>query len=146
MATLTQQQAKDYLNKTEFFKLKDFQATFDKWNSYKEEKYKEGVGEYNSYDCANDFELQLFNSNGFNQYRYMPEIVAKETTKSNIRQLATEINYIMSKSIEAHIKWIFDDDLNSNELRGFTIKYYLQWYKEINEAMHSLLEDYVLID
>lgn len=49
----------------------------------------------------------------------------------------------MRNDIEAEIRWR-DDTLNNNEVKCFTIKYYLHFYKEINEAMTNILKTYVL--
>lgn len=143
---MNKEQLNKYMNTTVFFKLKDFTATSEKYAGYKCEKFEEGLNDYNSLYRVEDFEEILFNSNGFNPYVDNIGRAQTDVSKSNIRMLATEINSIMRNSIEAHIRWIWDDELNENEVKCFTIKYYLEYYEGINEAMTNILKSFIIYE
>ena len=130
-----------YLNNTTFFKLKDFDKTNDKYKGYKNDKFFKWVEEYNGYKTVLDFE-KLFSYN-FGAYSLVGKM-SNTSSKSEIRAFATEINAIMRDCLEAQINWIFDNELNANESRSFTIKFYLEYYKEINEAMTNILKSYII--
>jgi len=127
---------KKYIRSIKFWLL-DYNKTYSKYEGYKTKKFNEWIMEYNNNTTINDFENMF--SYSFNPYRNQLSITQENKSKSNIRALKTEINYIMRNDIENYIEWIFDDELNDNEKRSFTIKYYLKYYKKINKAMNNIL-------
>ena len=145
MANLKPMQLEKYMKETEFFKLKDFHKTNWLHWTYKQDKFEQVLKEF-WHNTSDDFYDYIFDHNCFNPYRYMPTIVAENPSKSNIRQLATEINSIMRNNIESEIAFRTEWEiaLNQTELNRFTIRVYLKYYNEINEAMKRILKDYVL--
>lgn len=139
---MTTKEIKEYLNNTTFFKLKDEESTSSKYRDYKNNKFNEWLKEYNKNTSIWDFESMF--SYSFNPYRNQLQETKNNPTKRNIRFLATEINYIMREDIEKYIDWIFDSELNDNEKRSFTIKYYLKYYTKINKAMTNILKESVI--
>jgi len=128
---------KAYLKEATFFKLKDRQKTSDKYKGYKNDKFNKLLEDDNDNTTSGDFE-KLFS------YNFNPYGTQDLENKSWIRRYATEINYIMSEELKKYIERISDYNLNDNEKKCFAIKYYLAFYKEINEAMTTILTDQIL--
>ena len=132
-------QIKEYLKETTIFKLKDFNKTNDKYKDYKNDKFS-SLLEYNQKEEVEDFENMF--SYQYNYYTY--ELMNKLNTKSNIRAFSTIINSIIYKVIETYIEFMSDWNLNDNEIKSFTIKYYLKYYEKINKAMYNILKETIL--
>jgi len=132
---------KAYIKGIKFW-VKDFEKTSNKYANYKNEKFNKFLKEDN--DCYNIKDFESMFTWDFNPYRDVSKIACDEPTKSNIRECKTQINHIMTEDIENHINWLTDSSLNENELRCFTIKYYLKFYKKINKAMQNILINIIL--
>lgn len=133
---MNEKQMSIYLNSLNFG-LKDLQNTQNKYKNYKSEKFKEFIG-----DCKNNIENYFIWLNddikqsldvSFNRYEL--------DKKSHIRQFKTLINGItfdLNKSFIGRL-----EDLNDNETKNFTILFYINYYKKINEIMKEVLSEYV---
>jgi hypothetical protein len=139
---MNETQLKKYLTSTTFFKLKDLDKTTELYKDYKNDKFNKFLEEENNLDTCEDFKCQF--SYSFNYYRNTQQAISENPSKSNIRSYATEINSIMRQDLENYLVWACDDLLNDNEKRSFTIKFYLKFYKEINEAMTEILQEQII--
>jgi len=126
-------------NKT--FGLKDFEKTKSKRENYKPEKVNDFFKLYDE-DLNNFIENELSErlicclNNNFNSD------IFKILTKSNINYCSTFINNKCFDENKSFIKDIFPEDSNENELREFTILFYLNYYDKINEVMKEVFKNY----
>lgn len=131
---LTEQKLLEYARGVRFW-LKDYEKTKRKHGNYKTEK-RQSILENISLDIDNIVDDGVYEMTS-NQYGYdMSKIL---DSKANIRQLKTLINSYTRQSIENNIDYMTDNNLNKNELKCFTIRFYLENYEEVNEKMSLAL-------
>lgn len=126
--------------KTIKFWLKDYDKTSKKYKDYKNEKIKEYLEHTKRFESWYDWTTDDSHSS-IGWYYY--DLRNNLTSKSKIREMKTWINSIVRNNIKREIEQYFDDELNTNEKRIFTIKTYLAFYNEINEWMSEFLIDMV---
>jgi len=135
---LTEEKIKKYFEENINFSLKDFYKTHNKYKNYKTkefklflDKYKEEVKQhldnlsFNIVKWFNDNPLKYINDLEFNN-------------KSNIRILKTWVNSITQELNYKFIKGLIN--ANNNTYKNFNIKFYLYYYKEINQIMKDSLK------
>ena len=130
---MTTQQLIDY-SKAYTFKIKDYQKTFDKYKDYKTDKrntIKEDLSIQNNLASNAIYEI-------YSGYSYAKNLTKDLSCKSNIRRIATCINQYTSLQIKNYIEYM-TDWLNDNEIKSFTIRYYLENYNAINNQMSEEL-------
>lgn len=136
-------QLNEYLNNTEFFKLRDFYKTSNKYKNYKNGKFDNIKNVWEAATSLNFFDLYEDYSSYSWWHNCLLSNIYNEKSKANLRHLKTCINEKMRVSI---INWLDNNfDLNENEKRSFSIKFYLEYYKDINETMTDILKDTILI-
>jgi hypothetical protein len=121
------------------FSLKDIQKTRAKHGDYKDEQFKELIAD-NSEEIA-DYLAELKDEvltslkGGISFYSGL-----QLTSKSDIRNLKTFVNSKTRELNTAFIKGLCDSDENDNTINHFAIKFYLQFYDEINNIMHDVIK------
>ena len=134
---MNKQETKEYL-KTINFGLKDIEKTTQKYKDYKNDKFLKLIKilklNYSNSAYLNTLEdsiLKEFNNSLNSFYKDLDY-----TKKSNIRMLKTFINGLAFSLNREYLK---DYCLNNNMNKNFTIKFYIQYYKKINDSMKRAL-------
>ena len=144
---------KNYL-KTVKFELKDFELTKTKRKNYKNNDYeaiKTSIFAINQYL---DYLYDNVQYNLFSNQNYFLDTLQKDIKKSflmwkinkkSIKMLKTLIN---SKTIETNQNFLENlldyEDIKYAKNNKFTVRFYIENYKTINDTMHELLIDTVL--
>jgi hypothetical protein len=121
------------------FSLKDIQKTRAKHGDYKDEQFKELIAD-NSEEIAEHLAelkgdvLASLNS-GTSFYKDL-----NLTSKSDIRNFKTFVNSKTRELNTAFIKGLCDSDENDNTINHFAIKFYLQYYDDVNKIMHDVIK------
>ena len=126
------------------FKLRDYNKTFNKYESYKKNKV------FNFFkDNKDTINFHLEDLKGFilseldlkiNNMEYLG-IFKKPLNKTMINSLMTIINSI---TYDINIRFIGEtNNLNKNEIKNFIIILYLKNYKKINKIMKNTLIDFL---
>lgn len=129
------------------FKLQNFEKTSEKWGNYKKEKVDEFFSD-NEEDIQGYLEttLHLYVSNRLhnhvNNFNWL-NLFKEKMSKYKINRLMTFINNFTYAENEKFINGLSSYNLNKNELKGFTIIFYLRNYETINKIMKSVLRDYL---
>ena len=134
---------KDYLDRTEFH-LRDFAKTKGLHESYKEDIFNKLME-----DKETQIEEHFSNlkDNVVYKVRERQRMWKLDLTKiSNISMIKTDINHFTRSENLGLIDWItYDMQININETTKskFAIKFYLRYYKKINEIMKEALIELV---
>lgn len=131
---------KEYINSINFW-LKDFEKTKLKYSNYKNDKFDEILESECAFNLNNYQKGVLYNMCENNLYKthYWTELVyKKDKTKKDIRALKTIINTAMIKAIKNIVEGYSS---NNNEIKNFSIKYYINHYDILNNIMSELLKD-----
>jgi len=131
------------------FGLKDYNKTFNKYKDYKPLKVTDFLNKFDSeikeflenelYEQINE---EVYKKSCFGMFIF-DDIKNHKISKSVVNYFKTLINSITYEKDYNFIKEL-GEDLNKNELRCFTIIFYLRFYKEINEIMKQYLKDYLI--
>jgi glutaredoxin len=137
---MTKKEVKDYLNNY-VFKLKNYEKTKEKWEHYKEHKWKQVKKELSSpvlllddiEDLASGPEHMYFKHNY--QYPDRPTL-----NKSNVRSLASLINRHTRHLHELEIQQTSPIEMTNTEVQGMATRLYIERYKQINNQMKTALK------
>jgi hypothetical protein len=127
------------------FGVKDFNKSFEKWESYKAEKFKTAF-ENNAEEIKSHVEGLSENidnaiNNDYKNFEQVERIFNKGITPRALREFKTFINLLVMKINGEFVKWL-DIAKNPNEQRAFNIKLYLSNYEQINAEMEKAFKEY----
>lgn len=129
-------QLNEYL-KTINFGLLDYKKTNEKYKNYKTELWNQIKTSITLKESLNidfyDWEMHK---------RIMTCYMSKTLQTTSIRRAKTLINSTIY-SMNLRLIGELDYDLNQNEQRSFTVRFYLDNYKKINSLMKRVLVNYV---
>lgn len=144
---MTKKQLLDYTKSIKFW-LKDFEKTKSKYQNYKKEIDLVFLSDCRQGGVKRDFESELSDFIFQKAYKYSRVQTLKEKlenweyTKSNIRSLKTTINSLTLEFNKNFVEW-YHDDLELSKNHKLYIRYYVENYEKINEAMQNILFDFV---
>lgn len=137
---------KKYIDSIEF-KLKDFESTRQKYQGYKQEKFKAFILDWEIDINAHleslrlDLIQQIINHMA-NPIELKRKQLVIDISKGDIRSLKTMINGLTYHTNKKFIEGLSVCD-NENELKSFTILFYLTYYDKINGIMKDALKEYL---